>query len=245
MSCRAAKTLSAWEWSGSSLAINSRPRKSVAMTNAVCRGGVARGHRHVFQTRPQRVLDQCHPGLGSPRGWRTPCPGRVPPGHQVGEDCHRPVLLGLVLEPLGHLDPRRMSSGERLGLRPVTRENISSGSPFEPTVGFSRAVRVGDRVMVAGTAPIWPDDQVDPDPKTQARRCLEIMLSALGEAGGSAEDVVRTRMFITDVSHADVVGEAHGEVFGEIRPASTMVVVSGLLDPRWVVEMELDAVLTG
>lgn len=125
------------------------------------------------------------------------------------------------------------------------RQNISSGSPFEPQVGFSRAVRIGERVIVAGTAPIWPDDFVDPDPKTQTRRCLEIMLEALGEAGGQPEDVVRTRMFITDAEHAEVVGEAHGEVFSEIRPAATMVVVGGLIDPRWVVEMELEAVLTG
>jgi enamine deaminase RidA (YjgF/YER057c/UK114 family) len=126
----------------------------------------------------------------------------------------------------------------------VERRNVSSGSPYEQTVGFSRAVGVGGRVLVAGTAPIWPDGTVDPDPKTQAGRCLEIMLAALGEAGGSPEDVVRTRMFITDAAHADAIGEAHGEIFGEIRPASTMVVVSGLLDPRWVVEMELEAVLT-
>lgn len=124
------------------------------------------------------------------------------------------------------------------------RQNISSGSPFEPKVGFSRAVRVDDRVIVAGTAPIWPDDFVDPDPGAQTRRCLEIMLQALEQAGGSAADVVRTRMFITDAKYADAVGEAHGEVFGEIRPAATMVVIGGLLDPRWVVEMELEAVLT-
>lgn len=126
----------------------------------------------------------------------------------------------------------------------MTRHNISSGSRFESQVGFSRAVRIGDRVLVAGTAPIWPDDYVDPDPKTQAERCLEIMLSALDEAGGSPEDVVRTRSYLTDVSHAGAVSEAHGEVFSEIRPASTMVVVAGLLDERWVVEMELEAVLT-
>jgi len=126
----------------------------------------------------------------------------------------------------------------------MTRHNISSGSPFEPRFGFSRAVRLGDRVIVAGTAPIWPDDYVDPDPAAQARRCLEIMLRALAEAGGAAEDVVRTRMFITDPAHAEAVGEAHGEVFSEIRPAATMVVVSGLLDPRWLVEMELEAGLT-
>ena len=73
---------------------------------------------------------------------------------------------------------------------------------------------------------------------------MEIMLTALAEAGGSATDVVRTRMFITDAHYADAVGAAHGEVFSEIRPASTMVVIGGLLDPRWVVEMELEAVLT-
>jgi len=127
----------------------------------------------------------------------------------------------------------------------MTRQTISSGSPFEAEFGFSRAVRVDDRVLVAGTAPIWPDDFVDPDPKVQTRRCLEIMLAALAEAGGSPQDVVRTRMFITDASHAGAVGEAHGEVFLDIRPAATMVVVEGLLDERWKVEMELEAVLTG
>ena len=127
----------------------------------------------------------------------------------------------------------------------MTRTNVSSGSPFEPRYGFSRAVRHGDRVIVAGTAPIWPDDFVDPDPATQARRCLEVMLDALGEAGGRPEDVVRTRMFITDAAHADAIGAAHGQVFGAIRPASTMVVVAGLLDSRWHVEMELEAVVAG
>ena len=127
----------------------------------------------------------------------------------------------------------------------MARENVSSGSPFEPRYGFSRAVRVGDRVLVAGTAPIWPDDFVDPDPGAQTERCLEIMLAALAEVGGAPGDVVRTRSFITDAAHADAVGAAHGRVFSEIRPASTMVVVAGLLDPRWVVEMELEAQLGG
>lgn len=127
----------------------------------------------------------------------------------------------------------------------MARQNITSGSPYEPVFGFSRAVRVGDRVFVAGTAPIWPGDFVDPDPKTQAKRCIEIMLEALADAGGKADDVVRTRMFITDAADSDLVGEAHGEVFSGIRPAATMVVVGGLLDPRWKVEMELEAVLTG
>lgn len=125
----------------------------------------------------------------------------------------------------------------------MQRHNISSASPYESRFGFCRAVRVGDRVVVAGTAPIWPDDHVDPDPGVQARRCLAIMISALEEAGGEAGDVVRTRMYITDAGNADAVGEAHGEVFGEIRPAATMVVVDGLLDPRWLVEMELEAMV--
>jgi len=110
-------------------------------------------------------------------------------------------------------------------------------------IGFSRAVRVGDRVLVAGTAPIWPDGQVDPDPVIQARRCLEIILDALYQAGAQASDVVRTRTFLTDVSYADAVGLAHGEVFGQVLPASTMVVVAGLLDERWKVEIEAEAIV--
>lgn len=125
----------------------------------------------------------------------------------------------------------------------MARRQVSSGSPYETAFGFSRAVRVGDRVVVAGTAPIWPDGNVDPDPGAQARRCLEIMLDALAEAGGRREDVVRTRMYLTDPADADAVGRAHGEVFSATRPAATMVVVSGLLDPRWKVEMELEAVV--
>jgi enamine deaminase RidA (YjgF/YER057c/UK114 family) len=123
------------------------------------------------------------------------------------------------------------------------RTRISSGSPYEATIGFSRAVKVGDRVVVSGTAPVWPDGTCDPDPKAQVRRCLEIIGNALGEAGASFADVVRTRMYLTDPAHADAIGEAHGEVFGEIRPASTMVVVAALLDERWHIELEVEAVL--
>lgn len=125
----------------------------------------------------------------------------------------------------------------------TTRRTVSSGSPYEARYGFSRAVRQGDRIAVAGTAPIWPGGHVDSDPKIQAARCIEIMLGALAEAGGRPEDVIRTRMYITDASDADAIGEAHGEVFGDIRPASTMVVVAALLDERWKVEMELEAVV--
>ena len=123
------------------------------------------------------------------------------------------------------------------------RQLVSSGSPYEPTVGFSRAVRVGDRVLVAGTAPVWPDGSCDPDPLVQARRCFEIILHALGQAGGEPRHIVRTRMFLTDAAHGDAVATAHGEIFADIRPAATMVVVAALLDPRWKVEIEAEAIL--
>jgi enamine deaminase RidA (YjgF/YER057c/UK114 family) len=123
------------------------------------------------------------------------------------------------------------------------RKRIASGSPYEQEVGFSRALRVGDRVVVAGSAPVWPDGSCDPDPEVQARRCLEIVLSALAEAGAGPEHVIRTRIFITRRGDAAAVGQAHGEVFGTVRPASTMVVVAALLDPRWLVEMEAEAVI--
>ncbi len=123
------------------------------------------------------------------------------------------------------------------------RRRVSSGSPFEPTIGFSRAVRVGNRVLVSGTAPAWPDGSCDPDPATQARRCLEIVLAALAEAGAGAGDVVRTRMFLTDLADLDAISGVHGEVFGDVRPAATMVVVAALIDPRWKVEIEAEAVV--
>jgi enamine deaminase RidA (YjgF/YER057c/UK114 family) len=123
------------------------------------------------------------------------------------------------------------------------RQRVSSGSKYESGIGFSRALRVGRNVYVSGTAPIWPDGSCDPDPEIQARRCLEIILEALAGAGASAKHVVRTRMFLTDPAYADAVSRAHGSVFGEVRPASTMVVIVGMLDPRWKVEIEADAVM--
>lgn len=123
------------------------------------------------------------------------------------------------------------------------RQRVASGSPYESAYGFSRAVRVGNRVMVAGTAPIWPDGSCEADPETQAARCLEIIVNALREAGAGPEHVVRTRMFITDAAHADAVGRAHGAVFADVRPASTMVVAAALLDPRWKVEIEAEAIV--
>ena len=123
------------------------------------------------------------------------------------------------------------------------RQRIASGSPFEPQIGFSRALRVGNWVLVAGTAPVWPDGSCDPDPGVQARRCLEIIVAALAEAGAKPEHVVRTRTFLTDASYWEAVGTAHGEVFRDVRPASTMVVVAGLLDQRWKVEIEAEAMI--
>jgi enamine deaminase RidA (YjgF/YER057c/UK114 family) len=124
-----------------------------------------------------------------------------------------------------------------------SRKNISSGSPFESTIGFSRAVRIGDRVLVSGTAPVWPDGSCNPDPALQARRCLEIIVAALREAGAEPAHVVRTRMYLVHAHDSEVIGREHAEVFGAVRPASTMVVVAWLLDPRWRVEIEAEAVI--
>ena len=128
----------------------------------------------------------------------------------------------------------------------MERRLISSGSPYEPIVGFSRAVRVGEHVYVAGTAPVMPDGADPPeDPYGQARRCLEIIGAALEQAGASFADVVRTRVYLVKEEDFDGVGRAHGEVFGNIRPANTTVLAGGLLDPRWLVEMEAEAVVSG
>ncbi|MFZ1880279.1 MAG: RidA family protein [Gaiellaceae bacterium] len=125
----------------------------------------------------------------------------------------------------------------------MDRQLISSGAAFEERVGYSRAVRVGDRVWVAGTAPIMPDDADPPaGPYDQARICLEIIERALLQAGSSLDEVVRTRIFVTSAAHIDEVGRAHGEAFGRARPATTGLVV-GLLDPRWLVEIEAEAVI--
>ena len=124
------------------------------------------------------------------------------------------------------------------------RNHFFSGSPYEPRIGIARALRIGDRVLVSGTAPIWPDGSCDPDPAVQARRCFEIITTALGDAGAEPRDVVRTRMFITDAADGDAIGAAHAQAFGEARPVSTMVVVAGFLDPRWKCEIEAEALVT-
>ena len=123
----------------------------------------------------------------------------------------------------------------------MERRLISSGSAWEERYGYSRAVVAGPFVHVAGTAPIMPDDADPPDdPYEQAKRCLEIIQAALAEAGAGANDVVRTRIFVTDAGSISDVLRAHGEVFAQARPACTGVVVE-LLDPRWLVEIEVDA----
>ena len=122
------------------------------------------------------------------------------------------------------------------------RARVSSGSPYEDQIGFSRAVRVGDRVMVSGTAPIWADGSCPDDAEAQAARCLEIIDAALREAGGDLADVVRTRVFLTDAAHFEGYARAHGEAFRDVRPANTTVVTQ-LLDPRWLVEVEAEAVI--
>jgi enamine deaminase RidA (YjgF/YER057c/UK114 family) len=126
----------------------------------------------------------------------------------------------------------------------MDRRLITSGSPYEPVVGFSRAVVAGPHVFVAGTAPAMPEGAEPPaDTYGQTRRVLEIILGALAEAGAGPEHVVRTRIFLTPAADFDEAARAHGEIFSEIRPASTMLFVSALADPRWLVEMEAQALL--
>jgi len=125
----------------------------------------------------------------------------------------------------------------------VERERISSGTAFEDRVGYSRAVRAGDRIWVSGCAPIMPDGADPPaGAYEQARVCLAIVEEALTRLGSSLDDVVRTRIYVTDPRHIDEVGRAHGEAFATARPATTGV-VTGLLDPRWLVEIEAEAVI--
>ena len=126
----------------------------------------------------------------------------------------------------------------------MERRIVPAESPYVATVGYSRAIRVGPHVHVAGTAPIMPgEEDPPPDPYEQAKRCLEIVLAALAELGAGPEHVVRTRAYLTNADDWKEVGRAHGEVFADVRPASAMVVVSSLLDPRWRVELEVDALV--
>jgi enamine deaminase RidA (YjgF/YER057c/UK114 family) len=127
----------------------------------------------------------------------------------------------------------------------MKRTLISSGSPDEKSIGFSRAVRVGNTISVAGTGPIGPDGEsvCQGDAYGQAKQCLEIIKQAIEDAGGSLNDVVRTRMMLTDIGQWEEVGRAHGEFFSEIRPASTMVAVRALVRPEWLIEIEADCIV--
>jgi enamine deaminase RidA (YjgF/YER057c/UK114 family) len=120
------------------------------------------------------------------------------------------------------------------------RQNITGGSPFEPIIGFSRAVRVGNAIHLAGTGPVGAENE---DAAGQTRRIFAIAEKALHEAGATFDNVVRTRMFLTHVEDWEAIGRVHGEFFSNIRPAATMVVVAALLNPAWRIEIEFDAVI--
>lgn len=127
----------------------------------------------------------------------------------------------------------------------MQRKRVASSSPYEPVIGFSRAIVAGHHVAVAATAPIISDGGEPPaDAYGQAKRCLEIIVAALEEAGSSVQDVVRTRCYLVAAEDWQEVGRAHGEVFADVRPANAMIVVIGFIDPQWRVEIEADAVLS-
>jgi enamine deaminase RidA (YjgF/YER057c/UK114 family) len=125
----------------------------------------------------------------------------------------------------------------------MSRQNVSSGAPWEQKVGYCRAVRTGPHISVSGTAPVGEDGEVVGvgDAYAQAKRCIEIIGAALAESGAGLEHVVRTRMFVTDISQWEAIGRAHGEAFGDIQPATSMVEVRALIDPDMLVEIEADA----
>ena len=129
----------------------------------------------------------------------------------------------------------------------MSRRSVQTGAPWESIAGYARAVRVGSQVWVSGTAPVGPDGTVvgKGDPAAQMRRCVEIVAGALEQLGSRLEDVVRTRMYVTDISQWEPIARVHGEVFGAIRPATAMVEVKGLIDPDMLVEIEVDAVVPG
>jgi enamine deaminase RidA (YjgF/YER057c/UK114 family) len=123
----------------------------------------------------------------------------------------------------------------------MTRQNLPGTSPFEPIIGFSRAVRVDNHIYVSGTGPVGADNA---DVETQTRQIFQIAADVLARAGASPADVVRTRMYLTHAEDWETVGRVHGEIFGDIRPAATMVVVAQLLNPNWRVEIEFDAIIS-
>ena len=127
----------------------------------------------------------------------------------------------------------------------MSKQHISSGSPYEQRLGISRAVRSNRIIAVAGTAPIGPDGKTVGigDPAAQARKCIEIISNALEQAGASLSDVIRTRILLTRTEDWEQVGMVHGEFFGNIRPANTVMQVTRFIDPEWLVEIEADAVI--
>jgi hypothetical protein len=161
------------------------------------------------------------------------------PGQKEGRYAH--LLAGAPDIP----EPVRAAPAPRAA--PARRQTVSSGSPYEPLVGFSRAVRIGNVVAVSGTGPLGPDGEtVGPgDVAAQMRRCIEITLAALKELGADPEDVIRTRTFLKRREDWEAASNVHGEFFGDIRPASTMLQVASMIDPEWLVEFEADAVTGG
>ena len=126
----------------------------------------------------------------------------------------------------------------------MVRRHSASASPYEATIGFARALRVGDRIFVSGTAPVEPDGSSTPgDAAAQAERCFAIIAQAIGQLGGRIDDVVRTRMYLIDPTYAEAVGQVHGKLFGRVRPAATMLVVAALLRPEWRVDIEAEAIV--
>ena len=124
------------------------------------------------------------------------------------------------------------------------RQRTASASPYEESIGFSRAIRVGNRILVSGTAPVEADgSSTVGDAEAQAQRCFDIIVGAIRQLGGARTDIVRTRMYITDAGDAEAVGRAHGRRFADVRPAAAMIVVAGLLRPEWRVEIEAEAVI--
>jgi enamine deaminase RidA (YjgF/YER057c/UK114 family) len=123
------------------------------------------------------------------------------------------------------------------------RQLISSGSPWELVLGYSRAVRVGDRVVVSGTSPQWPDGRIEPDAAAQARQCFQMIDDALEQAGSCLGDIVRTRIYLVDRNDFEAVSAVHGEMMSDVRPATSIVIVSALIHPAFKVEIEAEAII--
>ncbi|MDJ0950002.1 MAG: RidA family protein [Alphaproteobacteria bacterium] len=128
----------------------------------------------------------------------------------------------------------------------LDRQTVSTGSPYEPIVGFSRAVRIGQIIAIGGTAPLGPDGKTVGvgDPAAQARRCFEITDAALRELGAGLSDVIRTRFLLTRIEDWEAVARVHGEIFADVRPVNTIAQVSRFIDPDWLLETEVDAVVS-